>query len=96
MFLKGELQSYIKKCNNRILVDYTTLKGKVDSFKKILPGKTPSTKSEIQTKIESKLNIIMNDDGGHRFDNIIDLLDQLNAPCEYVFNSNGDVYYTAS
>ena len=95
-FLDAELSGYVKKCNNRLLADFTTLKSKVENYKKTMPLGDSLDKKHLQERIEQQINSVFNDDVSKKYKELIEAVHNLSNPVKYIVNASGEVYHIAA
>lgn len=91
-YLEKEISYYVEKCDKRVLADFTTLKAKVDNYKKPAVG-AGLDKAKLEEKINLRLDSIFNGEAAKRQKALMEVLHSVNKPMIYAINSNGEVYY---
>lgn len=91
-YVKSTISNYISKCNNRILTEFGRLNGRNSEFKS-----GPLKKIDISI-LEKALSDVINDYSVSKELNVdrhsvVDALDSINAPKEYIVTKDGRVFF---
>ena len=93
-FVKDSIDSYITKCDNRILAEFSRLNGRNSEFKSNLLKKldTSSLENTLTSVTSSYASIKDSKDRK----SIVSILDSINKPVEYLITSDGSVAFKES
>ena len=85
-FIKESTSEYVSKCNNRILSSFSRLSGRNGEFKPKIGKKTADT--SIDNRVLSVIDMYSTNKD---MKTIVNILDEINTPSEYLLSSDGSV-----